>query len=516
MSPWSAGYVTDVTYVPGYYAEQSPELIRFAMLLTGHLPAGIETEQPAYCELGFGYGLGLSILAATHPHMSFRGTDFFSEQVSFAHRLADGICANLSLADDSFEEFLARDTPEFDFITLHGIWSWISPANQRAIVEFLRRKLKLGGAVYVSYNAYPGWHVIAPLRGLLLHHARSASPAGESAIAKVQRAIAAVEQMAQNKAPVIAGNNALLERLQSLKSAQPAYVAHEYLNEHWQPLYFSQVAAAMSEAKLAYAGSSRVLHMIDSVNVSAVGQQHLQTIADPTLREVMRDYYVNTGFRQDVYTRGAARLTPLERDRRLDEVRLLAAASRSEVKLTLKTGLGESRLHDDVYLPILERLEAAAADGITIAELREDKGLKDKPRAATLEAAALLIAVGAALPRVDPRAVDARASTAALNRRIAQFNTAGFGIDFLASPVTRNGHSVDRLTGHVLDVYRRGLREPKAIAAEVWSLLQRTDQRAIKDGKALETPEQNLEHLRETAAAFVKDGWRKFDRLGLI
>lgn len=516
MSPWSAGYVTDVTYVPGYYAEQSPEFIRFAMLLTGHMPAALDAAQPAYCELGFGYGVGLSILAATHPHMSFWGTDFFPEQVGFARRLSDGICTNLTLVDDSFEEFAARDTPEFDFITLHGIWSWISPANQRAIVETLKRKLKLGGAVYVSYNAYPGWHVIAPLRGLLLHHARSASPAGDPAIAKVQRAIAVVEQLAQNKAPAIAGNSALMERLQALKTSAPAYVAHEYLNEHWQPLYFSEVAAVMSEAKLTYAGSSRVLHMIDTVNVSTVGQQHLQSITDPVLREVFRDYYMNTGFRHDVYTRGAARLSPSERDQRLDQVRLIAVANPSDVKLSVKTALGESRLHDDVYLPILERLDAAGPNGITIAELRESKGLKDRPRPATLEAAALLIAIGAAYPLVDARAVDARASAAALNRRIAQFNAAGFGVDFLASPVSRNGHAVDRLNGYVLDAYRRGMRDPNAIADEVWSILQRTDQRALKDGKRLETAEQNLEHLRELAVAFIKDGWRKFDRLGLI
>lgn len=516
MSTWTAGYVTDVTYVPGYYAEQSPELIRFAMLLTGHQPTALHVAQPAYCELGFGYGLGLSILAAAHPHMTFWGNDFLSEQASFAKRLSDGICPNLNLTDDSFEEFLARDTPEFDFITLHGVWSWISPSNQRAIVEILKRKLKLGGAVYVSYNAYPGWHVIAPLRGLLFHHARSASPAGDSAIAKAQRAIAVVEQMAQNKAPVIAANSALMERLQALKSAAPAYVAHEYLNEHWQPLYFSEVAAAMSEAKLTYAGSSRMLHMIDSVNVSAAAQQHLQTIADPVLREVIRDYYVNTGFRQDIYTRGAARLSTVERDERLDKVRLLAVAKRSEAKLSVKTALGESRLHEEVYGPILEQLEAAGPDGITIAELRQSRGLKEKPRAATLEAAQLLIAIGAAFPLVDERSVDARASTAALNRRIAQLNAAGFGIDFLASPVSRNGHAVDRLTGYVLDAYRRGARDANVIADEVWSILQRTDQRPLKDGKRLETAEQSLQYLRELGSAFVKDGWRKFDRLGLI
>jgi len=30
-------------------------------------------------------------------------------------------------------------------ICVHGIWCWVSPANQALIVDFVRRKLKVGG-----------------------------------------------------------------------------------------------------------------------------------------------------------------------------------------------------------------------------------------------------------------------------------------------------------------------------------------------------------------------------------
>jgi len=62
------------------------------------------------------------------------------------------------------------DLPDFDFITLHGIYSWISPENRRTIVEFMRRKLKPGGIVYISYNCMPGWAGMMPLRRLLVEH----------------------------------------------------------------------------------------------------------------------------------------------------------------------------------------------------------------------------------------------------------------------------------------------------------------------------------------------------------
>ena len=65
--------------------------------------------------------------------------------------------AGAQLFDQSFAEFCNRgDLPHFDFIGLHGIWSWISDENRAVIVDFVRRKLAVGGVLYVSYNTQPG------------------------------------------------------------------------------------------------------------------------------------------------------------------------------------------------------------------------------------------------------------------------------------------------------------------------------------------------------------------------
>jgi hypothetical protein len=46
------------------------------------------------------------------------------------------------VSDQSFEEFFARDDlPQFAFVGLHGVWSWVSAANRARIeVEFQRMK----------------------------------------------------------------------------------------------------------------------------------------------------------------------------------------------------------------------------------------------------------------------------------------------------------------------------------------------------------------------------------------
>ena len=102
---------------------------------------------------------------------SWHGTDFNPAQAGFAQELVASSGADAHLFDEAFAEFAQRDMPEFDYIGLHGIWSWISDENRAVIVDFIRKKLKVGGVVYISYNTLPGWGSFVPLRHLMTHHA---------------------------------------------------------------------------------------------------------------------------------------------------------------------------------------------------------------------------------------------------------------------------------------------------------------------------------------------------------
>ena len=74
---------------------------------------------------------------------------------------------------------MARDDlPAFDIIALHGLWSWVSAENRRAIVEIMRRRLKVGGACYISYNTLPGWAMGMPLRHMMTLHGTRLAEAG--------------------------------------------------------------------------------------------------------------------------------------------------------------------------------------------------------------------------------------------------------------------------------------------------------------------------------------------------
>src|SRR5882672_11396862 len=148
MSDWTSGYIADLGYTYGYYSELNPLRIKLAFLSAGLAPP---KEGPC-CELGFGQGISVNVHAAAAP-ADWWGTDFNPSQARFARDLAEATGSRAKLFDESFTEFCGRsDLPEFAFIGLHGIWSWISNENRAVIVDFIRRKLKAGGVVHMSYN----------------------------------------------------------------------------------------------------------------------------------------------------------------------------------------------------------------------------------------------------------------------------------------------------------------------------------------------------------------------------
>lgn len=506
--------MADVPYVPGYYTEQSLEFIRFGQLMAGVKPTGLG-EPVRYCELGFGLGVNLTILAAVHPDVEFWGTDFNSSQFVQAREIAAGL-PNLTLLDASFEEFEHVATPPFDFIALHGIWSWVSADNQKTILRILGKKLRPGGAVYISYNAMPGWAMLSPLRELLSQHAAFMSPAGHPAAMKVQEALALVAQLEKNQVPIIVGNRALMDRLAQVRSAPIEYVAHEYLNQAHAPLYFSQVATALEEARLTHVGSSRVTNMLDGINLSAAALQHISSIANPTFRQVLRDYYTLSTFRCDVFMRGPRPLAGEERLSALDEVRVHLATAPGDVPMKITGSLGETTLHAPVYQPLLERLGAAGTEGVRFGELRSIGPLKSMPHEAAVEATCMLIALGAAFPVVDPRPnPDPSVAKARALSMLAQCERTGFP-PTMPSPVTRNGHPVDRVNASFILGYLAGTTDKKGLAQRAWKALERAGQRIVKDGKPLVTEQENLADLEQKSAIFLADGRRTLARLGLL
>jgi SAM-dependent methyltransferase len=350
---WTEGYVSEVNYTSGFYGELSPLKLGLATLIKSIQPPD-SSQEFTYCELACGQGFTTNILAATYPHAQFYANDFNPSHIATARDLAAKAgMKNILFFDDSFEEFLERDLPQFDFISLHGIYSWISARNRQAIVNFIRRNLKVGGLVYISYNALPGWSAAMPMQALMLRHGQHSS---ESILTRIEQALNFTGELLEANASYFAQNPILKSRYERLKEQNRYYLAHEYFNQEWNSFYFDEVAKELEDAKLKYVGSAHINDHIDTVNLSPSAQEKLAKISDPIYREVVRDFFVNSQFRRDIFSRGYLILTSQEQLKQLQETQFALIVNPANIKLEQQFPVGEVKLQETVYQPICEVL----------------------------------------------------------------------------------------------------------------------------------------------------------------
>lgn len=277
---WTEGYVSEVNYTSGFYGELSPLKLGLATLIKSIQPPD-SSQEFTYCELACGQGFTTNILAATYPHAQFYANDFNPSHIATARDLAAKAgMKNILFFDDSFEEFLERDLPQFDFISLHGTYSWISAKNRQVIVDFMRRNLKVGGLVDISYNALPGWSAAMPMQALMVRHGQHSS----ELLTRIEQALNFTGELLEANASYFAQNPILKNRYERLKEQNRYYLAHEYFNQEWNYFYFDEVAKELEDAKLKYVGSAHINDHIDAVNLSQAAQEKLAKISDPIYR----------------------------------------------------------------------------------------------------------------------------------------------------------------------------------------------------------------------------------------
>ena len=87
---------------------------------------------------------------------------------------------------------------------------------------------------------------------------------------------------------------------------------------------------------------------------------------------------------------------------------------------------------------------------------------------------------------------------------------------FLASPVTGGGVTVGRFQQLFLLSRTQGGKQPAEWAAYVWSVLAMQGQKILKDGKTLDTAEENLAELTKQAQDFSDKQLPIMKALGII
>src|SRR6185312_2027523 len=211
-------------------------------------------------ELGCGFGYGAMALAASNPTWRVTAVDFNPAHIAAARDwAAEAGLTNVTFIEADLSTLAGDDVgraiPDADFVTMHGVWSWVPPPVQAGIVRLLRAKVRPGGAVHVSYNALPAWGPAMGMQRLLREAGRRLAWRSDRQAEEgldVVRGLFAAEAIQLTRSPMV---HAMIGRLDTVPVA---YLAHEYMNDHWQPCFMADVAAALADAKLDWVASSQL------------------------------------------------------------------------------------------------------------------------------------------------------------------------------------------------------------------------------------------------------------------
>ncbi|MDX1491409.1 MAG: class I SAM-dependent methyltransferase [Pseudohongiellaceae bacterium] len=498
MNDWSAGYVDDISYTYGYYKELNPLWLRLAFLNKGLQAPKVKSA----CELGYGQGVSINLHAAGSD-VEWHGTDFLPAQASFAQELAAVCASGAQLTDESFEQYALRDDlPMFDFIALHGIWSWVSAENRQHIVNFLKARLAVGGVLYISYNTQPGWASFAPIRHLMSQHSDLMSGKALGTIKKVGGAVDFISQMIKTKPGFVNAVPNAQKRFDKISKQSPDYLAHEYFNRSWTPMYFSEVAEALQEAKLQFACSATLMDHIDSLNLTPEQQSFLRDIPDEHFKEGVRDLMVNQMFRRDFWVKGLRTIPTAEAISQVREQRVVLVASAPNGPLKITANLGEAEADPAIYKPIFDVMNDFQPRSIgEIEKSVVQKGLNF----GKLMQAILVLAHSSYLQQAQDEKTIAKQKekTDKLNRAILLKSRNAEQINYLVSPVTGGGIKAPRFMQLFMLATHEGMNNEEQLARYVSTILAQQGQKITREGKLLETEAEILADLSRSAKDFL-------------
>jgi hypothetical protein len=291
------------------------------------------------------------------------------------------------------------------------------------------------------------------------------------------------------KAGYFSENPKVGPRLDRIKGMSRAYLAHEYLNRHWTPFYFTDVAQELAAAKLSFAASAHIGDHLDNVALPPAALALVNGLADPVRRQQTRDYVVNQQFRRDIFVKGAVPINPVQRGADLGATRVALMKPRHKVSLEVAFPVGVCKLRPEVYTPILEQL---AAGPKTLGELVQALAPRKIDQGSIIQAAMVLTGSGDLAPALGAQhEAERRKQTDRFNAALLQRATTGAEIAYLASPVTGSGVPVNRIEMLMLLALGRQA-DPVRF---VWQTVAPQGVRMVVEGKRLETEGENLAEL---------------------
>jgi hypothetical protein len=360
----------------------------------------------------------------------------------------------------------------------------------------------------------PGWTSALPLQRLLVEYADMHPNRSDR---QMHGATEFVAQLEAAQAGYIIQNPSLKARTGSLKTANKNYLVHEYLHKHWQPLFHADVARDLADAKMTFAGSAELPFAYDVLYLNEERRALMEKISNPEMRETLKDYFLNTSFRKDVFVRGPLRISGVRQAELLARVGLALTVSRSKALLKIKLPFGDVNCRADLYEPVLDAL---AVRPHTLAELAKLPAHAGQGMQNLAQIATLLCASNQAeffFPADAGSSANADAAHR-LNATLAAQTRYGDESSALCSPLLGSAiaaNYIERLF-YLTMLQRQSEHTPATLAHYAWQVMAPLGRRMRREDVTLQSEQDNLDELALKAEEFLKDKlpiWRQLQIL---
>ena len=245
----------EVPYPNYAYSYTHPDTLATLATLLSLSPAPV--DHCRVLELGCASGGNLIPMALALPDSEFVGLDYSGQQIAVGRAAISALdLGNVTLKQLDIRDIDTHTLGEFDYIIVHGIFSWVQPDVQAAIFETCRRNLAPNGVAYISYNTYPGWHMLGAIREMMLYHTRDVSePSMKAAQARalLDFLVESIPAEGNPHGSLLGAYGGFLQlEMNRMKTNTDNYLLHDELEDVNEPIYFYQFAERAAQHGLQY------------------------------------------------------------------------------------------------------------------------------------------------------------------------------------------------------------------------------------------------------------------------
>ena len=250
-------------------------------------------------ELGCGDGNSLLAHAFNLPDAHFVGVDLAENHIEKAKKSVEALnLKNIEFHQTDVMKISREDFGAFDYITAHGLFSWVPEFVREKILSLCREMLAPNGIGYISFNAFPG----ARQRQMVGDIARFFTKEISEPTEKVKRSLAFLNFLAENAGEAEVYQAVLKKELERFLKLDASEIFHDDLAEINQPFYFYEFAGMLEQYSLQFLAEADLYAMFTG-GLSEEAGDFINSTDDIIEREQYIDFFRGHTFRQVLFCR---------------------------------------------------------------------------------------------------------------------------------------------------------------------------------------------------------------------